>query len=212
MQVQSWLAARRAAARRRVTLVCAALALCLALAGGWLGWREKALSALPAASAASASEHKALQARLRLKELALAFHLAKVRRNALLPDLLGLRDIEGLCLQGGGQPASDLRGIDEASPCRARWRHAAVTLWDAAFGPDGPPLPERLLIDPWGSPILLNMSEVSCGQFGPWCPPDALRSPGPDGTPNTPDDIVEAVPQHLGPSRLSSSDAAGGER
>lgn len=195
--LEDWIQGREKAALRRVRLAgSAALALMLC-AAAWLGWREAGLRGLPARTGEAVAAQASSETLLRLKQLAHVAYLAKVRQNALLYDLLGQRDLEGLCAGGG-----DLRGLPDGSPCASGWLGALGTIWTSAHGAEAPPVPGEFKRDGYGSPYLLNQSEFSCGHFGSWCPPDAVRSAGPDGRPGTPDDIQAAVPQHLGPSRI----------
>lgn len=195
--LEDWIEGREKAAIRRVRLAgLAALALLLG-AAAWLGWREAGLAGLPARTGEAAAAQASSETLLRLKQFAHVAYLAKVRQNALLFDLLGQRDLEGLCV---GE--ADLRGLPDNSPCAAGWQEALETIWTSAFGADAPPIPGELRRDRYGSPYLINQSEFSCGRYGAWCPPDAVRSAGPDGRAGTPDDIQAAIAQHLGPSRI----------
>jgi len=197
MELTEWVLARERAALGRVRLTGMGLALVLCAVAGWLGIRQMRLSALPQATSQAVMAQSVAQAHLRLKSLALTAYLAKVRGNSLLMDVTGKPDVESPCVG-----LSDLRGLPDSSPCAALWLQSLRRIWAAAIGPAAPPIPEHLLRDPWGAPYLLNQSEESCGHFGAWCPPDAIRSAGPDGKPDTPDDITEAIPQLLGPKRV----------
>lgn len=205
MECAAWTSGRQRAALARVRAAGLCLAAVLLCAAAWLGWREARLARLPGETRQAVLAEEAATARLRLKYISEAVYLAKVRRNSLLADITGTLDVESSCTHAG-----DLRGLPDSSPCAAKWRDALRRTWAAAFEGDGPPLPEELARDPWGSPYILNQSEASCGHYGNWCPHDVVRSAGPDGRPNTPDDIAETIPQHLGPSRLKTAPASGG--
>lgn len=183
---------------RRAGLIALLLLACVA---GWLGWREvKQIGPLPRATAGSLAREETARVTLRLKQLATVIYLAKVRKNALLADVTGEFGMEAPCVEAGR-----LSGLPEDSPCSMGWKKALDRIWLAAFGDGAPPIPLEFLRDPWSAPYLLEQSESSCGHFGTWCPPDSVRSTGPDGAPNTADDVIVAVPQHLGPSRVKAT-------
>jgi hypothetical protein len=191
----AWVDARQRLALGRMRRLALALALILLAGALWLGFRQARLAGLPAANREALAGQSALQARLRLKELALAAYLAKVRGNCLLMDLTGRFDVAEQCRN---QPS--LHGLPDSSPCAALWLESLRRIWARALGPDAPPVPDRLRRDPWGSPYLLDQTEAVCGQLGAWCPKDTIGSAGPVGLANGPGVIIEAIPQHLGPS------------
>jgi hypothetical protein len=196
----AWNRMRGREALWRVRRAGIAALLILACAAGWLGWREvKQTGPLPGATAGSLAREDAAKAALRLKQLAMVIYLAKVRENALLIDVTGEKSTEAPCMEAG-----TMTGLPADSPCAAMWDKTLAIIWRAAFGDGAPPVPDDLKRDPWGAPYLLEQSEASCGRYGAWCPPDSIRSAGPDGAPNTADDVNVAVPHHLGPSRIKA--------
>ncbi|MFP5220927.1 MAG: hypothetical protein ACLGSA_01420 [Acidobacteriota bacterium] len=200
MELSAWISGREAAALRRVRLYGLCLCGALLLAAGWLGWREASLAGMFEAPKAGEGAEVARLTRLRLKQLSLALYLAKVNRNALLSDVLGMTGTEEFCIG-----LDDLRRLPADTPCAVTLRSAMDTVWAAAYGATGAKPDATLLHDPWGSPMLLNLSEQSCGHYGPWCPEDTIGSAGPDGKRNTPDDIRESVPPHLGPAAAAKA-------
>jgi len=196
--VAGWVLSRESQALRRVRAAGLAALLALCAAAGWLAWREAALSGLDARTRETLGKQVEAATLLDLKHFALVAYLAKVKNNTLLADLTGRFDLDAPCFI----PA-DLRGLPPDTPCAANWDKALAVIWAAAFGPDAPPVPPELKRDPWGAPYVLNQSEKSCGSFGAWCPSDSLTSAGPDGRPDTPDDIQAPIPQHLGPGRAA---------
>lgn len=196
--VAAWNLRREREALWQVRRAGLAVLLILACVAGWLGWREiKKLGPLPKLTQDAQKREAASAATLTLKQLAVVAYLAKVRENALLMDVTGDLGVESPCIDAG-----PITGLPSDSPCAANWDKALTAIWRAAFGNAAPPIPDGLRRDSWKAPYLLNQSEWACGRFGVWCPPDAIRSAGPDGLPNTPDDTNVAVPQHLGPSRI----------
>jgi hypothetical protein len=198
MELSDWIASRERSAVRRVRTVGLSLAAVLFALTAWLGWREVKLAPLPkyVGEAVQAEEHNG--ARLRLKKLSAIIYLAKVRENSLLSDMTAQRDLSGPCLQ-----LDCMRGLDASSPCVVAWESFLMNIWNTAFTIDAPPIWVDMLRDPWGAPYLLDQSESSCGKFGEWCPPDTVRSAGVDGKGDTGDDIIEAVPNHVGPSLIN---------
>lgn len=184
--------------RVRMRGLCLCVALCAV--GGWLLRQEIRVSDLPLATREEQAAQAVSETRLRLKQLSLVFYLAKVNRNALLSDVLGITGTEEYC-----SGLDDLRSLSADSPCAASLRIAMEQAWAASFGEDGPKRDETILRDRWNSPLMLNLSEQSCGLFGIWCPEDTIGSAGPDGKLNTPDDIRESVPQHLGPAAAAKA-------
>ncbi|WP_243358440.1 hypothetical protein [Fundidesulfovibrio terrae] len=199
MDLAAWIDSRERAALARVRLAGLCLAAALLALAAWLGFREARLAPLPGYAREAVRAEYAIEERLRLKSLSSAIYLAKVRRNSLLKDITGDFGLSAPCSK-----LDDMRGLAPASPCAAAWDAALARIWKAAHGPDAPPVPEALKRDRWGAPYLLDQSEASCGLFGVWCPPDVVSSAGPDGKPNTDDDIQETIPQHLGPSRIQT--------
>jgi hypothetical protein len=197
VDLAQWTASRERAARARVRLAGLCLAGALAVVAVWLGWREVRLAPLPGYVREGVRAEDVIETRLRLKELSTAIHLAKVRRGSLLKDITGDLVLSAPCMKLG-----DLRGVDSSSPCAVAWDDALARIWAAAYGPDAPPPPAWLARDRWGSPYLLDQSEALCGLFGPWCPHDVVSSAGPDGKPDTDDDLRETNPQFLGPALL----------
>jgi hypothetical protein len=200
MDAAAWSLARERAALNRTRLAALCLCLALCVAAGWLGWREARLTALPEVTKAELAVQGVNDTRLRLKQLSLALYLAKVNRNALLSDVLGITGTEELCIS-----QDDLRRLPADSPCSVSLRSAMETVWALSYRGDGLRPDATLLRDFWGSSMMLNLSEQSCGHYGAWCPEDTIGSAGPDGKPNTPDDIREAVPQHLGPAAAAKA-------
>ncbi|WP_027191979.1 hypothetical protein [Fundidesulfovibrio putealis] len=195
MELSAWISGRERAALRGVRLYALCLCGALLVAAGWLGWRETRLAGLPAATRAEANADAVMDARLRLKQLSLALYLTKVTQNALLADIPGITGTEDKCLG-----LEDLRSLPADSPCAATLRSAMERVWTLSSGEGGSKLDEANLRDPWNSPLMLNLSEQSCGKYGSWCPEDTIGSAGPDGKPNTPDDMRETVLPHLGPA------------
>lgn len=200
MELSAWISGRERAALRGVRLFGVCLCGALLVVAGWLGWREARLAGVPEATRAETVAQEVADARLRLKQLSLALYLAKVTRNALLSDVLGMTGTEEKCLG-----LDDLRSLPAESPCAASLRTAMETVWALSCGEGGAKLDETTLRDSWGSPNMLNLSEQSCGHFGAWCPEDTIGSAGPDGKPNTPDDIRESVLPHLGPAAAAQA-------
>lgn len=199
MDLAAWISGRERAAVRGVHLWGLCLCGALLLAAGWLGWREARLPGISSAEA-DVGVQMARETRLRLKQLSMTLYLTKVNRNALLSDVLGITGTEELCV---GQ--DDLRRLSADSPCAVSLRSAMDRVWVLSNGADGLRPDATLLRDLWDSPLLLNLSEQSCGRFGAWCPEDTISSAGPDGKLNTPDDIRETVPQHLGPAAAAKA-------
>jgi hypothetical protein len=195
IELAAWIAGRERAALARLRLAALAMALILFALAAWLGVRQVRIAALPTATREAVARQSVAQARLRLKELSLAAYLAKVRNNSLLADVTGQFDLTTPC-----NALPTLRGLPDSSSCAENWLGSLRLIWTRAFGPDAPPIPEHLLRDPWGSPYLLNQAEAVCGHYGTWCPKDTIGSAGPEGRPNAPENIIEAIPQHVGPS------------
>jgi len=200
MELSAWISGRERAALRGVHLYGLCLCGALLAATAWLGWREARLAGLPEATRVETVAQEVVDARLRLKHPFIAVHVAKVTRNALLVDVIGCLGNEALCMQ-----IDDLRNLPEDSPCFSGLRDALGKVFSASYGAGGPALDENLLRDPWGSPLMLNASEQSCGHFGAWCPEDTIRSAGVDGKYNTPDDIVHTLLPHLGPAAAAKA-------
>ena len=199
MDLAAWISHRERAAVRGVHLLGLCLCGVLLAATGWLGWREARLPGMSSAEVGLDAQ-MTRETKLRLKQLSLALYLAKVNRNALLSDVLGITGTEELCV---GQ--DDLRRLPADSPCSVSLRSAMERVWTLSYGADGLRPDATLLRDLWDSPLLLNLSEQSCGRFGAWCPEDTISSAGPDGKLNTPDDIRETVRQHLGPAAAAKA-------
>lgn len=200
MELSAWISGRECAALRGVRLYGLCLFGALLAATAWLGWREARLAGLPEATRAETVAQEIVDARLRLKQLSLALYLTKVTRNSLLSDILGITGTEEKCLG-----LDDLRSLPADSPCAASLRIAMETVWAVSCGECGAKLDEAILRDPWGSPVMLNLSEQSCGKYGAWCPEDTISSVGPDGKPNTSDDMRETVLPHLGPAAAATA-------
>lgn len=126
-------------------------------------------------------------ARKDLAFLAQVAHIAKIKTNKTLLEIT-----ENNCSECPCRGEIDLRGLPVGQHCQRNWVHALAALWQAASGESpfdlrgGIILEKRLLRDPWGSPYALNENS------------DVLRSPGPDGLLDTPDDLVVPV-QPLAP-------------
>jgi len=190
-RVEEWSAGRLGQCLGRVRLAGMAAAAALLLAAGWTAWREVAVRSLPGVVQARILAQENLGTTLTLKRIALTAHLAKVRGNVLLYDLtrpLGPSACEGL---------DDYRSLPGDHPCRNLWKAQIALIWQTAFDGDGPSLGPEILADRWGSPYLLDMSEISCGLHNAWCPTDSLRSAGADGKLDTDDDIMVSLPQHV---------------
>ncbi|GFK94035.1 hypothetical protein NNJEOMEG_01873 [Fundidesulfovibrio magnetotacticus] len=200
MDVRAWIVERRRTALARARLAGWALLAILLVCGAWLGWRE---ARLPRALDAELARERTAALRTRLKMLTHAAYTAKVAQNGLLADVIGTRDVLTPCIEAG-----DLRGLPPDAPCRALWEASLEKVWEAAYGPHAPLIPEKLRRDPWGSPYLLNTGEILCGMVGDWCPHDDIGSPGPDGVASTPDDVIVSAPMHLGPERVEAAKAA----
>lgn len=200
MELSAWISDRERAALRGVRLCGLCLCGALLAAAGWLGWRETSLPGLSGVTGSEVAQEAVKDARLRLKQLSLALYLAKVAQNALLADILGITGTEEKCLG-----LEDLRSLPADSPCAASLQSAMERVWALSSGEGGPKLDETLLRDPWGSPNMLNLSEQSCGKYGSWCPEDTIGSAGPDGKPNTSDDMRETVLPHLGPAAAAQA-------
>ena len=199
MELAGWTLTRERAALGRVRTMGMCLAAVLLALGAWLGCREAKLAPLPGYARAAVAAEEVITTRLGLKMFSLAVYTAKLRRNSLLVDITGKFDLSAPCIQ-----MKNLHGLEDSSPCAAQWDDALTSIWKAAYGAGAPPIPAELRRDLWGSPYLLDQSEVVCGLFGEWCPHDVISSAGPDAAPNTDDDIRETTPQHLGPSRIKT--------
>lgn len=200
MELSAWISDRERAALRGVRLYGLCLCGALLVAAGWLGWRETRLAGLAVSIRAEANADAVEDARLRLKQLSLALYLTKVTQNVLLSDILGITGTEEKCLG-----LEDLRSLPADLPCAASLQSAMERVWALSSGEGGPKLGETILRDPWGSPVLLNLSEQSCGKYGSWCPEDTIGSAGPDGKANTSDDMRETVLPHLGPAAAAKA-------
>lgn len=203
MELSEWIVSRERSALRRVRLVGLGFAALLLALTVWLGWREATLAPLPRYAAEAVQAENTVTTRLLLKRLSEVAYLAKVRENSLLADMTGRFDISAPCIE-----LDSMRGLDPASPCALAWEKILTKIWKAAFGPDAPPIWAEMHRDPWGAPYLLDQSEASCGNYGPWCPHDVVSSAGPDGKASTDDDIRETIPQFLGPSRIKPADSS----
>jgi len=199
MDLAAWISGRERAALRGVHLLGLFLCGALLLAAGWLGWREARLPGMSSAEVGM-GDQMAAETRLRLKQLSLVIYLAKVRQDSLSMAITGRFDVDVPCLDAG-----TLTGLADDSACVSLWKQSLRRLWSAAFGEHAPPIPSELERDLWGAPYVLGQSEAACGHFGAWCPEDTISSVGPDGKPNTPDDIRETVPQHLGPAAAAKA-------
>jgi hypothetical protein len=189
------IAARGLAGLRRLRLIGLCLGLGLAAAGAWLGAGEYRLAGLGRAEAREISDQKVRTAVLDMKFLTATVYLAKIRRRALIGDLM---DAPGLAKACAG--LGDARDLPEDHACRAAWRQSLDLVWQAAYPQGGPPMEGRLQRDPWGSPYFLAANEYGCGlntNFPQWCPTDLLYSAGPDGRPGSADDLGEIIPNFL---------------
>lgn len=189
--VAQYLADKKSRSLARVRCIGLIAASMLLLAAGWIALRELALQDLPHEVNREILVQEHLGVVLTLKRISLTAYLAKVRSNMLLFDLtrhLGEFPCEGL---------DDYHSLHEEHPCRRQWKSQITLLWWTAFDGDGPPLGPDILADRWGSPFMLDMSEISCGNYGAWCPEDTVRSPGKDGKLDTADDSVVTIPQHV---------------
>jgi len=200
MELSAWISGRERAALRGVRLYGLCLCCALLAAAGWLGWREARLAGLSGATRAEVAQEAVKDTRLRLKQLSLALYLTKVTQNTLLSDVLGMTGTEAKCLG-----LEDLRSLPADSPCAASLRSAMERVWTLSSGEGGSKLDEANLRDSWNSPLMLNLSEQSCGHFGSWCPEDTIGSAGPDGKPNTSDDMRETVLPYLGPAAAAKA-------
>ncbi len=189
--VAHWLERRKRRSLARVRLAALGAAALLLLGAGWIAWRQAGLLRLPQAVQTEVYAQENLGTVLTLKRLSLIAHLAKVRRNALLATITGSSSSEAACAG-----LKDLRGLPQSSPCRVGWEKALMGILSSVPG-DVPPTPEEeFLHDRWGAPYILNEAEETC-VTNDWCPEDVLRSAGPDGTVNTPDDLIVTIPRHL---------------
>lgn len=207
MDVLDWIAARERAALRRVRLTGIGLALVFCIATAWLGWREAGVSRLPGWTHQAGTAFTEIDAILRLKLISKVAHLAKVRGNTFLYSIIGNSEQSQVCQTKGLDTT-----LQEMPACASAWENALRRIWAVAFGQGGPPIPAELFRDPWGSPYVLDYSEVLCGSYGSWCPHDVASSAGPDGKVATPDDIDETLPQHLGPGRIANQPQASSSR
>lgn len=192
MDLDAWIDSRERAALARVRLAGLCLAGALAVAAAWLGFREARLAGLPAQTRESVLREQKANSFMRLRTISLAAYLAKIRKNSLLYDIIGQ---EHLALET--HKGERISALPEDHPSRAISEKAVRSIWEAAYDGGGPPLSPELLRDPWGSPFIIESSERICADMPQWCPEDFIRSAGPDGVPNTPDDIVVPVPRHV---------------
>lgn len=200
MELSAWISGRERAALRGVRLYGLCLCGALLAAAGWLGWREARLPGLSGATRAEVAQEAVKDTRFRLKQLSLALYLTKVTQNSLLADIPGVIGTEDKCLG-----LEDLRSLPADSPCAASLQSAMERVWALSSGKAGPKLDGTILRDSWGSPNMLNLSEQSCGKYGSWCPEDTIGSAGPDGKPNTSDDMRETVLPYLGPAAAAQA-------
>jgi hypothetical protein len=189
------IAAQGLARLRRLRLIGLWLGFGLAAAGAWLGVGEYRLAGLARAEAREISRQENLTAVMDMKFLADTVYLAKIRRQALLNDIIGSPGTAQAC---AGQ--EDARGLPADHPCGLAWLESLDRVWQAAYPQGGPPIEDRLKRDPWGSPYFLAANEYGCGlvpAYPDWCPTDLVNSAGPDGRPGTADDLTEIVPNYL---------------
>jgi hypothetical protein len=109
-----------------------------------------------------------------LTELSALFQEAKQSGHSL-EDITGQNCSDCPC-RGGIQ----LRHLESTSVCYAQWEHAVTNLFQILHR--NGPIPSKYLRDPWHSPYGLDENAK------------LLRSAGPDGIINTPDDILVTIP------------------
>lgn len=170
-------------ARRRRRLWASLGGLCLVLLLGWGG--QRFWTARQIASRLRETKKSVI-------ELANLASQAKKRRQTTVLYLTGNSCSECVCKTG--QPLFE---VPAGNICMGNWIKALTTISEAATGQPARDItgrltvPERWARDSWGSPYLLNENE---GEEPGTCKPDVLRSAGPDGLPETDDDIVAAIP------------------
>ena len=165
---------------RVLAALCAVAALAGAVAFGPAGWKL-AMGAL--------NEHRSAQAREAMERISQLAVQAKMATGKSLVQITGSD-----CTRCACQKDKFLWQEPKGSECRTRWEKAIAAIYTAATRKhDTPP---ELLADPWGAPYLLIENE----QERPGdCSRDELRSAGPDGIADTPDDVVKTIPNvHCG--------------
>ena len=133
-------------------------------------------------------EVKVETARAHMYQLAADFYLAKEKTGKTLTEINKNNCSECPC-KGGRQ----LKGLSNSDQCAGNWNKALFRIYKTIHGRSA--IPENFLRDPWGSPYLIHEKEGEQGY--PPCTEDTITSAGPDGIQDTPDDLIQKIPNNL---------------